>query len=135
VAPARPKYDAIEVTQGDRTFFLTRLPAGLVTKISYAAVRGKDDEPGAVQRVLNSRRIASVRDFTLQGGDFPSALVLNWVSEKQLIFDGRVLTLSHTACAPLRLLMDSTELRELKPPSLSVPTLVSFSCRSRYTPT
>lgn len=83
---------AIPVEQGERTFLLTRLPARVITSISYAAVRGLDNEKGAVQRVLNARRIASVRDFTLQGGDFPSALVLNWASSSKLAFDDGVLS-------------------------------------------
>ncbi len=83
--PRRKKFDAIPVTQGARQFFLLRLPASIVTSISYAAVHGQDDESGAVQRVLNARRIASIRDFTLQGGDFPSALVLNWMGTTRLV--------------------------------------------------
>lgn len=70
----------IETIQGRRTFFLTRLPAGVVAEISYAAVRGKTDEEGAIQRVLNSSRIASIKEFALSGGDFPNAVILNWVN-------------------------------------------------------
>lgn len=82
------KFKCIPVVQGTRTFYLAQLPASLVTRISYAAIRGKDEEEGAIQRVLNTRRIASVRDFTLQGGSFPSSLVLNWVSKSPgLVFD------------------------------------------------
>jgi len=92
----REKFDAIEVTQGSRQFFLSRLPASLVTAISYTAVRGQDTEAGAVQRLLNTRRIASVRDFTLQVGDFPSALVLNWVGKSAIDFDGEKITISNT---------------------------------------
>jgi DGQHR domain-containing protein len=69
-----------EVAQGKRTFYLTKLPAKIVTKISYAAVRGRDQEEGAIQRVLNRSRIAGVKDFTLNVGDYPNAIVLNWVS-------------------------------------------------------
>ncbi len=70
-----------EVQQGKRKFFLTKLPAKIVTKISYAAVRGRDAEEGAIQRVLNSSRISGIKSFTLGGGDYPNAIVLNWVSE------------------------------------------------------
>jgi DGQHR domain-containing protein len=34
-----------------------------------------------VQRVLNTRRITSIKEFTLSGGDYPNAIVLNWVDE------------------------------------------------------
>lgn len=71
---------AVEAKQGSRRFILTKLPASVVTAISYAATRGQSSEEGAVQRVLNPGRINSVKAFTLQGGDYPNAIVLNWVS-------------------------------------------------------
>jgi DNA sulfur modification protein DndB len=69
-----------EVEQGKRKFYLTKLPAKVVSRISYAAVRGRDLEEGAIQRVLNTSRIAGIKAFTLAGGDYPNAIVLNWVS-------------------------------------------------------
>lgn len=75
------KVPYIETKQGDRKFLLTKLPASVVTMISYAAIRGKTDEVGAVQRVLNQGRINNIKTFTLQGGDYPNAVVLNWVSQ------------------------------------------------------
>jgi DNA sulfur modification protein DndB len=71
----------IEIKQGNRKFILTKLPASVVTTISYAATRGQSIEEGAVQRVLNPGRINSVKAFTLKGGDYPNAIVLNWVSD------------------------------------------------------
>lgn len=78
---ANIKLSYLEIQQGKRTFYLTKLPAKVVTKISYAAVRGQDDEEGAIQRVLNSSRIGGIKAFTLAGGDYPNAIVLNWVSK------------------------------------------------------
>jgi DNA-sulfur modification-associated len=79
----------IETKQGSRRFILTKLPASVVTVISYAATRGQSAEEGAVQRVLNPGRINSVKAFTLQGGDYPNAIVLNWVSDvNKLTTDG-----------------------------------------------
>jgi len=82
-----PKHQAsfIQVTQGKRKFILTRLPAHIVTRISYAATRGQSDEEGAIQRILNQSRITSIKDFTLAGGDYPNAIVLNWVSDSNII--------------------------------------------------
>lgn len=77
--PVKAPY--IEAKQGDRKFLLTKLPASIVTAISYAAIRGQTQEVGAVQRVLNQGRINSIKAFTLQGGDYPNAVVLNWVSK------------------------------------------------------
>lgn len=69
------------VKQTHREFILTKLQVGILTNISYTAIRGQSDERGAVQRVLNSRRIASVRDFTLEFGEYPGAIILNWVNQ------------------------------------------------------
>lgn len=77
--PAQP-YPFIEVTQRDRTFVLTALPVKLLTKISYASMRGIDSEEGAVQRVLNPRRISSIKSYTLDVGDYPTSIVLNWIN-------------------------------------------------------
>jgi len=48
--------------------------------ISYVAVRGIDEEEGAVQRVLNKRRISEIKDYILDGNSFVNSFVINWVS-------------------------------------------------------
>lgn len=83
-----PTFPFIEVNQTRRTFILTALPAGLLARISYAAVRHRDQEEGAVQRVLNQSRIGGIKTFALQGGDFPASIVLNWVNGKPLVRKG-----------------------------------------------
>lgn len=75
-------YPFVEIEQHGRTFFLSRLPVRVLAAISYASVRGVDNEPGAVQRVLNTRRISSIKEFTLAGGHYPASIVLNWVTEE-----------------------------------------------------
>jgi DGQHR domain-containing protein len=76
-------FDAVQITQRNKDFYLTCLPAEVLTSISYVAERGKTDEQGAVQRILNKRRINSIKEYTLKGGDYPSSVVLNWVSQKR----------------------------------------------------
>lgn len=71
----------LSVEQSKRTFILTKLPLGVVAKIAYTAIRGKSQEEGAVQRLLSPKRISSIRDFTLNVGEYPGAIVLNWVSQ------------------------------------------------------
>lgn len=68
----------IEGKQQGKKFFLTALPASDLVRVSYVARRGEDEEEGAVQRLLNPTRIASIRDFVLAGGAFPTSIVLNW---------------------------------------------------------
>ncbi|MBB5878858.1 DGQHR domain-containing protein [Xanthomonas arboricola] len=82
----------IEVKQGSRRFLLTRLTARTLAAISYAAVRGQSSEVGAIQRILNNSRIGSIKDFAIAGGDFPNAIVLNWVKSDNPIYtsEGRL---------------------------------------------
>ena len=83
-------FDYISIQQGEHEFLLTALPASLLTEVSYAAVRRKDDEVGAVQRVLISSRIEGIRDFALTRGDFPASIVLNWVGKPLVQKNGKV---------------------------------------------
>src|SRR4051812_39820972 len=75
------KHSVVTVSQNERTFFLTKLSARDLVQISYASVRNRDDEEGAVQRILNPRRIDSIKEFTVKGGDYPNCIILNWVDE------------------------------------------------------
>ena len=75
------KQSVVVVSQNARTFYLTMLPARDLVQISYASVRNRDDEEGAVQRLLNPRRIDSIKDFTVKGGDYPNCIILNWVDK------------------------------------------------------
>ena len=79
------KVPFVSFHQGDKELLLTTLDAGVLTKISYAAVRGQSTEPGAIQRILNPRRIASIRDFAIAVGDFPNCIILNWISKENPI--------------------------------------------------
>lgn len=51
----------IEIRQEKRCFILTKMPAGILVRISYAAVRRVDEEEGAVQRILNIRPLLALR--------------------------------------------------------------------------
>jgi DNA sulfur modification protein DndB len=85
-----PEFPYIPVKQKENTFFLTALPAGLLTRISYASVRRKDDEEGAVQRILNTSRIAGIKEFAVHMGDFPASIVLNWVKGHLIPSNGKI---------------------------------------------
>ena len=67
--------------QHGKTFYVTSMCASDIVRVSYVARRGIDEEEGAVQRLLNSARIASIRDFVLAGGVFPTSVVLNWTEK------------------------------------------------------
>ena len=85
---------AIQVLQGKREFFLTVLTAKQLVGISYVAVRGQSDEEGAVQRIFNRERLASLRRYALHEGSYPSSIVLNWTAEELPSFDEGVLSMS-----------------------------------------
>jgi DGQHR domain-containing protein len=50
--------------------------------ISYVAVRGVDDEEGAVQRVLSKARITKIRAYILDGNTFFNSFILNWTDKE-----------------------------------------------------
>jgi DGQHR domain-containing protein len=82
----------MDVKQGKRVCYLTCLPAKFVVNLSYVAMRKPGAEVGAVQRMLNPARIDRIRDFTLLGGDFPNAIVLNWNHARRKLVrkDGKI---------------------------------------------
>jgi DNA sulfur modification protein DndB len=84
--------NAVAVTQNLRKFYLTKMRARDLVLISYASVRNRDDEEGAVQRLLNPRRIDSIKEFTLGHGDYPNCIILNWVGTKALKLLGNKLS-------------------------------------------
>ncbi|MGR5262923.1 DGQHR domain-containing protein [Photobacterium damselae] len=76
-----------KVEQTHHDFLLSTMTAGILSEITYTAVRGIDDEVGSVQRILVERRIKSLKDFVLSGGALPGCIILNWVGEPLIIND------------------------------------------------
>ncbi|MDX7734423.1 MULTISPECIES: DGQHR domain-containing protein [Aeromonas] len=79
--------NAIKVEQGNRAFYLIKMRARDIADISYVSIRGKDDEVGAVQRMLNTKRISGIKSFIMNDGDLPATIIMNWVSEQVLFYD------------------------------------------------
>lgn len=96
----------IPLQQHGRMFFLVNMPAEMVSGISYAAIRGKDKEQGAVQRVLNSRRVSKIKEFAISGGSFPNSIVMNWVEDGGLKYHANHGTISFTPKPRLAQLID-----------------------------
>ena len=99
-------YPFIAVKQHGKTFYLCNIPAEILTKVAYAAVRGRDDEEGAVQRVLNARRISNIKDFALQNGYFPNSIVINWKEPEEITIDEASGILSFDVAADKAQLID-----------------------------
>lgn len=64
---------------GETNAFIFSMKVEDLLPIYYVAVRGRDDVEGAVQRVLNKRRINSIKEFVLEGNTFFNMFILNWV--------------------------------------------------------
>ncbi len=81
-ASERVKY--VGIKQNGNQFFLAAIPAALLCDVSYVAARGVSKESNAVQRLLSKRRIGEIKEYTERGGQFPSAVVLNWMNEDSI---------------------------------------------------
>ena len=79
--------DAQKFSHDDNDFYLTLIKAKDLASISYVSQRGVHEEEGAVQRILNKTRINGIRDFLLDGGFFPNVLILNVISDGELLYN------------------------------------------------
>ncbi len=63
-----------------------------VVEVHYVAVRGRDSEEGAVQRVLSKRRVSDIKKFILKGNMFFNTFILNWTNkdDKPIYNDGSI---------------------------------------------
>jgi len=85
---------SLKTNFGELNEFTQSLKIRDVVYIYYVAVRGKDDEEGAVQRVLNRQRIAEIKNYILKGNNFYSTFILNWTDEKfKPTFDNNMITI------------------------------------------
>lgn len=76
------KTKSLETKFGDLTVYTQSLKIKDVLEIFYVAVRGRDEEEGAVQRVLNRMRISLIKKYILEGNNFYSTFILNWTDNK-----------------------------------------------------
>lgn len=57
------------------------IKANDIIALHYVAVRGQDQEAGAVQRPLNIRRINGIRSYILDGNTFFNSFIINWTDK------------------------------------------------------
>jgi len=74
------KVKSLKTKFGTLTLYTQSMKVKDVVHIFYVAVRGKDEEEGAVQRVLNRQRINSIKKYVLEGNNFYSTFILNWTN-------------------------------------------------------
>jgi DGQHR domain-containing protein len=66
---------------GDIPAYTFAIKAKHLLSIHYVAVRGQDQEEGAVQRPLSSRRINDIKNYVLEGNTFFNSFILNWTDK------------------------------------------------------
>jgi DNA sulfur modification protein DndB len=76
--------NALKNIFGDTEVFTFSMKVKDIVHIYYVAVRGRDEEEGAVQRILNKQRIKSIKKFVLDGNMFLSSFILNWTDKNNL---------------------------------------------------
>ena len=77
--------DYILAELGETNAYIFSMKVKDLLPIYYVAVRGRDNVEGAVQRVLNKRRINSIKEFVLEGNTFFNLFILNWVDNNYKI--------------------------------------------------
>ncbi len=80
------RISALEFEHKKNKYYLCLIEARFLTNMSYVARRGVDKEEGSVQRILNRRRISSIKDFLLNDGFFPNNIILNVIDEGKLTY-------------------------------------------------
>lgn len=60
------------------------MKVGDLLDIQYVAPRGVSTEQGAVQRILNKKRISQIKDFILAENSFVNTFILNWTDTENL---------------------------------------------------
>jgi len=91
-----PKFievNALQTQLQEQPVWLFLLKYKYAVKISYVARRGIDREEGAVQRLLNSKRVGKIKSFVLEGNAFPNSVIFNWTTEQTFNFTDGVLNL------------------------------------------
>ncbi len=78
------KYKYISTEINGITIYTLVMPVKDLANISYVAVRGKDIENGAVQRVLNRQRISAIKNYVLGDNLFVNTFVINWTYTESL---------------------------------------------------
>lgn len=81
-AITQKKYKYLTAQFGDIPTYTFSMKVADILTLHYVAVRGKDEEEGAVQRPLSKRRISSIKEYILEGNTFFNSFILNW-TERQ----------------------------------------------------
>lgn len=84
----------LQLTDNQVSYYLCKIKGAELIRMSYVARRGQSEEEGAVQRILNTRRISSISRFLQNGGFFPTNIILNIINSEKIVINDNTLTLS-----------------------------------------
>ena len=73
--------NCIATNLGDVSAYTFAMKVKDLVHIYYVAVRGADEEAGAVQRPLSTRRIQGIKDYILDDNTFFNSFILNWTDK------------------------------------------------------
>lgn len=80
----KKKYSCLVTKFQNVNVFTFAMKVKDVVFIHYVAARGVDDEEGAVQRLLVTRRVNAIRDFVRRGNGFFNTFILNWTQKSDI---------------------------------------------------
>lgn len=100
------KVDFFELKHSGLTYYMCKMSGRDLLRISYVARRGESEEEGAVQRILNKRRISGIASFLLNGGFFPTNIIINVVNKENVSVDQKSHTLTFAEEAHLAQVLD-----------------------------
>ena len=78
-------YRCLDILLGDIRAYAFMMDVKSLTTIQYVAVRGVDDEEGAVQRVLSPIRVNAIYEYVIKGNIFYTPFILNWTNSDSTI--------------------------------------------------
>lgn len=93
IRAARKKFPALEATWRERHFYLTALPADLLSKIASVS-RADEDPVRGYQRLLERRRAKRIAEYLREGNVVPGAVVLSAQKRSAFHYDSDAGTLS-----------------------------------------
>lgn len=123
-------------------YYLCRLSCETILKISYVAQRGVNDEQGAVQRILNKARISNIASYLINGGFFPTNIILNLIDDTKITINeeqktlllvdklrfAQVLDGQHRVAGMRDAIKEKPELRDVEFPVLLAVGLTTAQC-------
>jgi DNA sulfur modification protein DndB len=132
----------IKIKHGDDTFYLCAFDGDTLSQITYVARRGENEEEGAIQRILNKKRITGIKDFLLNGGFFPNNIILNLVKLDNFVIDEAKQKITLTIDARIAQIIDgqhrveglkeaikaNSDLGKLKVPTVLAVNLTTSKC-------